>query len=136
MGKFSRFARIAEVEFSDIVLSTHHLGHKLRIYLKDKSFIDFFLTENLKITRFSLHWERRHIDKTIYRLDNTPDKKWKKVKSFPTHFHKEKYANVIPPPFNVSKKEKLETILRKFLNFAKKILNNLNNSKCQNSNDK
>ena len=29
MEKFARFARIAETEFSDIVISTHDLGHKL-----------------------------------------------------------------------------------------------------------
>lgn len=66
MEKFSRFARIAEIEFADIVLSTHYLNLKLRIYLKDKSFIDFFFTTQLKKQRFSIHWERYHIDKTIF----------------------------------------------------------------------
>ncbi|MDP2750950.1 MAG: DUF6516 family protein, partial [Nanoarchaeota archaeon] len=83
MEKFAAFARIAEIEFSDIILSTQDLGHKLRIYLKDKTFIDFFYTTGLKTQRFSLHWERTHIDSSIYRLDNTPDRKWREVDTFP-----------------------------------------------------
>lgn len=76
MGKFTIFTRIAEVEFSEIVISSQDLGLKLRIYLRDKSFIDFFYTTRLKTQRFSVHWERQHVDSTIYRIDNTPDKKW------------------------------------------------------------
>lgn len=118
MGKFAGFARIAETEFSDIVISTHDLGHKLRIYLKDKSFIDFFYTEKLKERRFSIHWERYHIDNTFYRLDNTPDPKWKKVKTFPEHFHFQKYNQVDVPPFPISSLN-LKVFFREFLNFAR-----------------
>ena len=60
MEKFAAFARIAEIEFSDIVLSTQYLGNKLRIYLKDTSFIDFFFTTRLQTQRFSIHCERKH----------------------------------------------------------------------------
>ena len=119
MGKFTKFARIAEVEFSDIVLSAHDLGHKLRIYLKDKSFIDFFYTSKIKTTRFALHWERKHIDNTIYRLDNTPDKNWQKVKSFPLHFHNKTYNKVSPPPFKIKSPLKLTEIFRDFLIFVR-----------------
>ncbi len=52
MGKFAKFARIAEIEFSDLVLSTQNLGVKLRIYLLDKSYIDFYFTTKLKSTGF------------------------------------------------------------------------------------
>ena len=31
--------------------------------------------------RFDFHWERTHIDKTIYRYDNFPDAKFKKIKT-------------------------------------------------------
>src|SRR5436309_1433607 len=99
MEKFTEFARIAEIEFSEIVLSTQDLGQKLRIYLPDKSFIDFFYTTNLKTKRFSIHWERTHIDGFIYRLDNTPDKKWRNVSTFPLHFHNKVYDNVTIAPF-------------------------------------
>jgi hypothetical protein len=122
MGKFSEFARIAEVEFSDIILSTHYLDHKLRIYLVDKSFIDFYFTSKTKRLRFALHWERRYINKTIFRLDNTPDKKWKKIKSFPIHFHYKHYEKVVLPPFSISNKNNLKRIFRNFLNFVRKKL--------------
>ncbi len=122
MEKFATFARIAEIEFSDIVLSTQDLGHKLRIYISDKSFIDFFYTTALKTKRFSIHWEKRHIDNTFYRLDNTPDKSWNKVKTFPIHFHKERYNQVSEPPFSLKNKDTLATFLRKFLGFVKENL--------------
>lgn len=122
MEKFTAFARIAEIEFADIVLSTQNLGHKLRIYLKDKSFIDFFYTSRLKSQRFSIHWERIHIDNTIYRLDNTPDRKWKYIKTFPVHFHNKKYSSVTTPPFQVKEKFDLQDILRNFLIFSKVIV--------------
>lgn len=120
MEKFARFARIAEVEFSNIVLSTQGLNHKLRIYLKDKSFIDFFFTTTTKAMRFSIHWERKHIDKTIYRLDNIPDKKWRRVKSFPVHFHNESYDNVKVTPFKIDKKIDLEKTFRDFFEYVQK----------------
>lgn len=120
MEKFATFARIAEVEFSDIVLSTQYLGHKFRIYFKDKTFIDFFYTTKLKSQRFSIHWERGHIDGSIYRLDNTPDKKWSKVGTFPLHFHNKEYNKVESASFFMDRKVSLETIFRKFLRFVQK----------------
>lgn len=119
MEKFTAFARIAEIEFSDIVLSTQDLGNKLRIYLKDTSFIDFYFTTKLQTRKFSMHWERRHINASIFRIDNTPDKNWKKVKTFPLHFHNKTYENVDVPPFLVSKQNSLLTLFRNFLRFAK-----------------
>ena len=118
MEKFTRFARIAETEFSDVVISTHDLGHKLRIYLKDKSFVDFFFTTKLKKLRFAIHLERGHLDKTIYRIDNAPDLKWKKVETFPIHFHSRKYNKVKAPLFKVEDFD-LETMLRRFLTFTR-----------------
>ncbi|OGK41976.1 hypothetical protein A3A74_04740 [Candidatus Roizmanbacteria bacterium RIFCSPLOWO2_01_FULL_35_13] len=120
MEKFSKFARIAEVEFSDIVLSTHNLDIKLRIYLKDKSFIDFYFTIKLKTQRFSIHWERNHVDGSIYRVDNTPDRKWKKVESFPLHFHDKTDDKVKGSPFRLRRNFSLQEIFREFLNFVRK----------------
>lgn len=119
MEKFAKFARIAEVEYSDIVLSTQDLGYKLRIYIKDKTFIDFFYTSKLKTQRFSIHWEKTHIDKSIYRLDNTPDKKWTDVLTFPIHFHNKIYDHVEEAPFAVAQRDSLENVLRRFLSFVR-----------------
>lgn len=122
MGKFTVFARIAEIEFSEIVISTQDLGLKLRIYLTDKSFIDFFYTERLKTQRFSIHWERKHIDNTIYRIDNTPDKKWSNVKSFPLHFHKKEYLSIVEPPLKYGSDYKMDDVFRSFLVFVRENL--------------
>jgi len=117
MEKFAAFARIAEVEFSNVVLSTQDLGHKLGIYLKDKTFVDFFYTTKPKTQRFSIHWERMHIDNSIYRLDNTPDKKWSKVATFPIHFHNKTYNHVEAVPFFIEQKSSLKIVFRRFLSF-------------------
>lgn len=122
MDKFSRYARIAEVEFGVIVVSTQNLEVKLRTYLSDKSFIDFFYTTRAKNNKFSIHWERQHVDKKIFRLDNTPDKKWRKVKTFPLHFHNGKYEKVTFPPKEFSHCKNKEDFFRAFLQFAKKHL--------------
>ena len=120
MEKFARFARIAETEFSDFVISTQDLGHKLRIYTIEKSFIDFYFTTELIITRFSIHWERSHVDGTVVRIDNTPDIKWQKISTYPVHFHEGKYERVKIPPFEIKNKS-LENILREFLRYARKL---------------
>lgn len=120
MDKFSRFAKIAETEFLDLVIGAQDLGHKLRIYLKDKSFIDFFYSTQSIDLKFAIHWERTHLDSKIYRIDNTPDKKWKKVKTYPVHFHNKRYENVTIPPFEFD--VSLEEILRNFLKFSRTML--------------
>ena len=119
MEKFAAFARIAEIEFSDIVLSTQDLDHKLRIYLKDKTFVDFSYTAKLKTQRFSIHWERTHVDELIYRLDNTPDRKWRKVVTFPIHFHNKTYNQVVTAPFSIDQRISLKIVFRRFLSFVK-----------------
>lgn len=123
MEKFAKFARIAEIEFSDIVLSSQNLGHKLRIYLRDKSFIDFFYTTRLKDQRFSIHWEKTHIDGSIYRIDNTPDTKWNNVGTFPIHFHNKTYSVVESAPFPLNENVELMTVLRNFLRFVENQIN-------------
>jgi len=102
------------VEFGDIVTGTDDLGFKLRIHLKNKSFIDFYETSTLKTPRFSIHWEQRHLKKGFYRLDNTPDPKWKSVSTFPIHFHQK--DKVIIPPFSTNG---IEENFRKFMNWVK-----------------
>ena len=52
----------------------------------DGSFVDIWFSQRIK-GRFSYHWERRHLDGSIYRHDNFPDVNWKNVITFPKHFH-------------------------------------------------
>ena len=87
-----------ERRFSDVVLDYFPIFSlsgalvKLRIILVDKSFLDVYWSRS---GRFSLHWERRHVNGTVYRHDNAPHEKWRYVKSFPKHFHKGREDRVV-----------------------------------------
>ncbi len=111
-------ARIAAVEFPDIVYATAVLRNKLRVVLRDNSFIDFWWSEKIP-GRFAHHWERRHVDGTIYRHDNMPHPRWHYVKTYPQHFHNgapdavEESSLPSSPP---------EAALRQFLEFARQKL--------------
>jgi hypothetical protein len=113
MSSFNTLRRIAEVEFAAIVLQTDLLGAKLRILLADTSYVDVWLSRKLS-GRFGFHWERRHLDGTIYRFDNFPDASWSSVPTFPFHFHDGKQERVIEAPFAVD----VEQGFRQFMAFT------------------
>lgn len=119
MGRYYQFQRIAEIEFRQIVSGTDDFGHKLRIYFIDKSYLDLFISTQSEIQRYSFHWEKRHIEKIFYRLDNTPDPKWEKVETFPLHFHNKTYNKVI---FSQFKFHSLEDLFREFMKFVQKAI--------------
>lgn len=78
--------RIIDTEYADISTDSIISLGKLRVFMDDCSFIDVWFS--LKIPdRFSYHWERRHIDGTMYRHDNFPDSSWQRVSTYPKHFH-------------------------------------------------
>lgn len=68
-----KLARIAEIEFSDIVDTTEMIGTKLRIMLINESFIDIWLSRKLS-DRFGFHWEEKATGLS-YRYDNFPNSK-------------------------------------------------------------
>lgn len=93
---------IVKDRFLDIVIEVlKSSSDKLRLILKDKSFIDLRLSQKIK-NRFDFHWERRHLDQTIYRYDNFPGKRFKKLATFPFHFHQKQENQVIKSPFSKS----------------------------------
>ena len=78
--------RIIDTEYADILTDSIISRSKLRAFVDDSSFIDVWFS--LKISgRFSYHWERRHIDGTMYRHDNFPDINWQRISTYPKHFH-------------------------------------------------
>ena len=85
MVLLDNLARIAEIEFSDIVDATEIMETKLRIMLLDGGFVDVWLSKKLA-NRFGFHWEHKVTDLS-YRYDNFPDTKWSNVSTFPYHFH-------------------------------------------------
>ncbi len=71
MPDLERLRRIAETEFLTLVRSTTILRDKLRVVLVDGSYvdgsyIDFWWSTQIP-GRYAHHWERRHVDGTIYR---------------------------------------------------------------------
>ncbi|MBU1615244.1 hypothetical protein KJ693_08015 [bacterium] len=65
MTELKKFQAIAEENFADIVSETKIIDAKLRVFLIDASYIDFWWSGEIK-ERFAHHWERSHIDGTIY----------------------------------------------------------------------
>lgn len=81
-----KLANISETEFADIVTGYDISEGKLRLYLADGSFLDVWFSRQLE-GRYAYHWERRHVDDSIYRWDNAKHNAWKNIRTFPHHFH-------------------------------------------------
>lgn len=106
--------RIAEVEFSDLIKDSQLLEEKLRLFLDDTSYIDLWLSRKLS-DRFGFHWERGHLDNTIYRYDNFPDPSWKDITTYPRHFHNGSQEKVEAAPFDA---EEIVEGFRGFMRFV------------------
>ena len=114
---YSKLAQIALSEFADIVIDTLIFEGKLRIFLKDDSFIDIWLSIK-KRGVYAYHWERRSVDGTIYRYDNLPNPRAKKLKTYPKHFHFKIEENIIESEINDIPEEAIKTVLE----FVRKII--------------
>ena len=114
---YSRLARLAASDFADIVNGTSIIEGKLRLFLKDRSFIDIWLSVKKKGV-YAYHWERRDVDRTIYRHNNLPDREARKLKNYPRHFHNRTEKNIVES--NLS--DKPEEALRTILEFARKVV--------------
>ena len=90
--------RMIQVELNDFIYSSQILRNKLRIIFVDQSFVEIFKSNNIK-DRWAFHWERKHVDGTIYRHDNIPHKAWENTESFPWHYHYKNENNVIKSDF-------------------------------------
>lgn len=117
MTSLDDLRRIAEVEFASIVMVTEMMGAKLRIVLNDGSYLDVWVSRKLP-DRFGFHWERRHLDGSIYRYDNFPNTRWQGVTTFPFHFHEGDRDNVVAAPFA----QEATTAFRQFMTFVQKKL--------------
>jgi len=112
-------------EFSDIITYIQETRDPfgkliiLRIYFYDGSFLDIRWNESGK---YSLHWERRHVNGTLYRYDNA--KHWANVSTYPHHFHDGSQQNVRE---NDLPREPLKAIIHvlKFIRKKKKKRKNL-----------
>jgi hypothetical protein len=114
MPDLERLRRIAETEFLALVRATTILRDKLRVVLVDDSYIDFWRSTQIP-GRYAQHWERRHVDGTIYRHDNMPHPQWRGVSSYPKHFHAGDQQTVLESGLAADP----EQALRQFLTFAR-----------------
>ncbi len=112
-------ANIAEIEFADVIMGYEIIEGKLRLYIIDESFLDVWFSRQLK-GRYAYHWERRHVDDTVYRWDNAKHEVWKSIKTFPHHFH-EGLDNIVRESLLPEIPEKA---LRHVLNYVREVLYN------------
>ena len=115
---YSRLAQIAIGDFADIVEGTKLVEGKLRLLLKDNSFVDIWLSIKKKGV-YAYHWERRDVDGTIYRYNNLPDKEARKLKTYPHHFHDKTEKNILESNLSDDPTEAVRTLLE----FARNIVN-------------
>ncbi len=86
---------IAVREYSDIVLDVEVREDRLRIHLVDGSFLDVWFSRR-KPGKYAFHWERRHVNGTIYRWDNAEHKSMRSLPTYPHHMHEGSRENVKP----------------------------------------
>jgi len=112
---FKEIIEIVLTEFSDIVTDARILltpsgaVEKLRVFVKEGSFVDVWLSPSGK---FSYHWEHRHIRGLIHRHDNAPHKRWRSIKTFPKHFHDGSRENVVESEIPNEPREAIRFFLR------------------------
>lgn len=94
MANLTALERIVREEFPDIVIDAQRIDAKLRVFLVDESFVDFWWSE-VQAGRFAHHWNRQHVDGTIHRHDNSPHTRWRHIATFPQHYHCEREDHVI-----------------------------------------
>lgn len=99
---FDKIIKIAEREFGDVVISSKVFSYKIRFNLIDGSFVDASIPSRKFARRFSLHWERSHLEGKFYRYDNFPNTKWKKIGTYPYHFHAGSQNKVVESKFRRS----------------------------------
>ena len=117
MNPVERLRRIAVVEFGGIFEQADILDVKLRLLLKDGSYLDVWVSKKLT-GRFGFHWEQRHLGGKMYRYDNFPDTGWSSVPTFPFHFHDGQQNAVTVAPFAPS----TEQGFREFMAFVQRAM--------------
>jgi hypothetical protein len=123
MADLPTLQRIAESDFADIVVGTRIIDAKLRVLFADGSYLDFWWSLEIP-GRFAHHWERSHVDGTIYRHDNMPHIQWISTATFPQHYHDGSADNVIGSWLSSDP----EAAVREFLNAVRSRLGSKDSS--------
>jgi hypothetical protein len=96
------------VEDAQILYATSGTPLKLRVYIIDGSYMDIYLSESGK---YSYHWEQRHINGQLYRHDNAPHPKWRRVETYPKHYHEGSEDHVVESNIPDDPAEAADTVL-------------------------
>jgi hypothetical protein len=73
-------------EYADIVIDCEIINGRLRVYLTEGSTLVIWYSRRME-GRYAYHWERRHLNGTIYRWDNAKHEAWENISTYPHHFH-------------------------------------------------
>jgi hypothetical protein len=109
---YNTLKTIAETEYKNIVVKTTFIhkrtigSTKLRIFLKDGSFLDVWISETGK---YSYHWEASAQKGLIYRHDNAPD--FPKVSTHPKHLHAGDEKTIKPSDISDNPKIAIKEVL-------------------------
>ncbi len=82
---------------------------KVRVIMVDESFLDIYWSPT---GRYSLHYERRHINGRLYRHDNAPHPSHSHVRTFPKHYHDSSEDNVVESYLSDEPVKAVEEFLR------------------------
>jgi hypothetical protein len=107
---YSQLAQVALGDFGDIVEGTKNIEGKLRILLRDESFVDIWLSAK-KEGVYAYHWERKNVDGRIFRYNNLPDREAKSLQTYPKHFHDGTERNVLESNLSDNPEEALRIVL-------------------------
>ena len=102
---------VALMEFPSLVEDTRIIDNKLRLFLVDGSYIDVWLSIK-RIGTYAFHWERRSIDGSLYRYDNIPDRRARRLRTFPRHLHEGSEEDIVECDMGDEPKEILRAFLR------------------------
>ena len=118
---YRKMAFIARRDFSDIIERTGSDNESCRVYFFDTSFLEVWLGSNADpMIRYAFHWERRHVDGTLFRHDNAPHMRWGFVSSFPKHFHDGSEESVVESMLPESPLDAFVYFMTFIRNFLKK----------------
>jgi len=107
---YNELSKIAKEEYADIIVLIENPHGKLRLHIIDESYLDIWFSRKIP-GRYAYHWERRHINGTIYRHNNRPHQELKHMKTYPKHFHNGKDENVKESHISNNPKTALRQIL-------------------------
>jgi len=116
---YQALTRLALAEFDEIITQTVFVGgtpaspNKLRLLIKDGSFLDIWLSAD---GDYAYHWEQRSQSGHLYRWDNAPHHP--QIRTFPLHMHNGDESTVIESDLSSSP----EAALRQVLSFVREQL--------------